>query len=241
MAKTFIQNGTGSSATLTETDSNSIPIFTTESELLANVSVLEVNQIVSCIETKLLYRIIESSGVKILQALTANGGSPVGAISAYYGTTAPTGWLICDGTDTTGTSNELSTAYPELYALLGSNVLPDLRECVLVGIGTNLTHDEDEGDGAIASHDTYTLGEFKDDQFQGHYHQQWYRSAMSSAGTVRGGIMDDSEGAISKVSLQTSNNSYIREATTDGMNRTPRIGTTTHGKQIGINYIIKAL
>lgn len=227
MAKTFIQNGTGSSATLTETDSNSISIFTTESELLANVSVLEVNQIVSCIETKLLYRIIESSGVKILQALTANGGSPVGAISAYYGTTAPTGWLICDGTDTTGTSDELSIAYPELYALLGSNVLPDLRECVLVGIGTNLTHDEDEGDGAIESHDTYTLGEFKDDQLQTHQH---YVAIANFRNIGNGG----SSGSVNTYTSQSN-----RSTTTIANNY--RGGSTTHGKQFGINYIIKAL
>lgn len=60
----------------------------------------------------------------------------VGTVKAYYSSTVPYGWFACDGTDTTSTSNRLSTYYQELYTFLGnSNVLPDLRECSLVGIG----------------------------------------------------------------------------------------------------------
>jgi microcystin-dependent protein len=43
---------------------------------------------------------------------------PVGTITAYGGSTAPTGWLLCDGTSTTG--------YPTLAAMVGSTT-PDLR------------------------------------------------------------------------------------------------------------------
>ena len=42
---------------------------------------------------------------------------PVGAISAYAGSTAPTGWLMCNGTSTAG--------YPVLAALVGATT-PDL-------------------------------------------------------------------------------------------------------------------
>lgn len=63
---------------------------------------------------------------------------PVGVIVSYYGTVAPDGWFICNGTDTTGTENELAVKYPKLYKVLGnSNVLPDL-------IGAT-THDEQKG------------------------------------------------------------------------------------------------
>ena len=65
-------------------------------------------------------------------------GLPVGSITAFYGDTAPTNWFICDGTDTTGTENELQTHYPNLYSALGnSNVLPDLRGKTLLGVDTN--------------------------------------------------------------------------------------------------------
>ena len=49
---------------------------------------------------------------------------PVGTINAYAGGTAPTGWLLCDGTSTTG--------YTALAALVGSTT-PDLRGKFLMG------------------------------------------------------------------------------------------------------------
>ena len=44
---------------------------------------------------------------------------PVGTISAYAGATAPTGWILCDGTAV------VSGTHPELYALCATT--PDLR------------------------------------------------------------------------------------------------------------------
>lgn len=53
---------------------------------------------------------------------------PTGSIIAYAGNTAPSGWLLCDGTAFS------STTYPALYAVLGnSTTLPDLRERVPMG------------------------------------------------------------------------------------------------------------
>lgn len=55
----------------------------------------------------------------------------VGAILTFAGPTAPTGWLLCNG------STFDQTLYPELYTLLGnSNTLPDLREKYLIGKGS---------------------------------------------------------------------------------------------------------
>lgn len=138
----------------------------------------------------------------------------------------PYGWLLCDG-------RALQQAdYPDLYAELGviynlptdSNDvfrLPDYRECVLVGAGQSTRAE-------IAEHDVYTLGEFKDDQFQGHEHK-------SPAG--------DPNGSYQKPNKNGSMNNYIEISSsgiiTDGTNGTPRFGKTTHGKQVGVNYIIK--
>jgi hypothetical protein len=52
---------------------------------------------------------------------------PVGTIAAYAGVTAPTGWLLCDGTSTTG--------YTALATLVGSTT-PDFRGHTLVGKGS---------------------------------------------------------------------------------------------------------
>lgn len=53
---------------------------------------------------------------------------PVGAITAYWGTASPPGWLLCNG----GTFS--ATAYPALAALLGGTTLPNLKGRVIVGI-----------------------------------------------------------------------------------------------------------
>jgi microcystin-dependent protein len=53
-----------------------------------------------------------------LASAVANALVPVGTITAYGGATAPTGWLLCDGTSTSG--------YTSLAALVGATT-PDLR------------------------------------------------------------------------------------------------------------------
>lgn len=150
---------------------------------------------------------------------TVNGvyiSMPVGAVTAFMGTTAPAGWLICDGS----TFNE--SEFPSLRDVLGSNVLPDLRECALVGAGQNATH-------SIAAHDEYTIGEFKDDCFQGHTHL----SASISFWTDNGGDLNPSASSVSY--------GYKSPVATDDVHGTPRVGNSTHGKQVGVNYIIKAV
>ena len=159
--------------------------------------------------------------IKALQNLVGNiaGYVPVGTILQGLYATAPTGFLLCNGQEVAIAS------FPELYAVIGTLEgcqsenegmfkLPDMRECVPVGIGTR--------NSGVSTHDTYTLGQFKDDQMQDHTHALTLRAgfqvvgsgyAVSSAGTVWGSC--------------------------DSGNATGRTGTTTHGKQIGVNYIIK--
>lgn len=61
---------------------------------------------------------------------------PVGTIVAFAGSTAPEGWLLCDGSSFT------SSQYPELYKVLsnhygGSGRLPNLQGRVPVGMSTD--------------------------------------------------------------------------------------------------------
>lgn len=51
---------------------------------------------------------------------------PTGAISAYYGTAAPAGWLLCDGA-------AIPTQYTALIALTGANT-PNLKGKVIIAI-----------------------------------------------------------------------------------------------------------
>jgi microcystin-dependent protein len=157
----------------------------------------------------------------------SGSGIPLASITAYYGATDPAdkNWLICDGRDTTGTDIELETYYPSLYEFLGgSNILPDLRECVPVGTGQNSTF-------TIGNHDIYTLGQFKDDQFQGHEHRMYNVSASwdNRNSRVSGGSWI--------YNLTTKDTGDIIDKANYG---TARYGTTTHGKQVGVNWIIKA-
>ena len=148
---------------------------------------------------------------------------PVGAVIPFYSSIAPDGWLMCDGTDTTGTSNELRLYHPKLYEILGnSNVLPDMRECVLVGAGQSTRAILDE---TGHSHDVYTLGEFKDDQIQ---------DITFAYSSTFGWAAPGNNWAI--VPTPVSEHSATVSSITTSASRT---GVTTHGKQLGVNYIIK--
>lgn len=56
---------------------------------------------------------------------------PVGTIVPYAGSTAPTGWFLCNGRSFS------SSNYPELYKVLGNtDCTPDLQGRFIVGVGT---------------------------------------------------------------------------------------------------------
>lgn len=171
---------------------------------------------------------------EVITNLNLGGGGadvPLGSVMAYYGTTDPAdkNWLICDGRDTTGTDIELETHYPSFYVFNGrSNVLPDLRECALVGVGQN-------GTNTIATHDVYTLGQFKDDQMQkitgdiqGYYGDNLSANGSFYPRTAQSKTVGNSWVSSKQISIDTS--------------RQTRTGTpdVTHGKQKGVNWIIKA-
>lgn len=143
---------------------------------------------------------------------------PLGTVLSFAGQTAPHGYLLCDG------ASYKVADYPHLYAVIGNTYggdtenfnVPDYRETVLVGVGENTTD-------TITEHDVYELGEFKDDQLQTHIHKvKWHATSNSGStswiGNGGGNYPEDS-----------------CEPTSPA-----RIGTTTHGKQKGVTYIIKA-
>ena len=190
---------------------------------------------------------------KNMSAVTSNAvyaymiaSVPPGTVLDYAGVVIPGGFLPCDGRAV------LKTAYPSLYKALcdkqgvciyGENQinntfnLPDYRECATVGIGTR-------GSG-VAVHDTYTLGEFKDDQFKSHNHDtsitDWKHK--HNVGVQRAALMHISgEGRV--VVYQTDTNKTDNIATTIDTHTHDitiynRGGKTTHGKQVGVNKIIK--
>jgi len=108
-------------------------------------------------------------GAQFVNAVSPN---PVGSLQAYAGASAPTGWLLCDGSQ-----QEIST-YPELYSVLGTTYgsltngsggagsthfrVPDLRGRMPIGAGN---------DGTAANNATRTRGATGGDtRLQSHSH-----------------------------------------------------------------------
>lgn len=157
-----------------------------------------------------------------LTASTTASKTPPGLIAPYGGATAPDGWLLCNGTAV------LRGKYPDLFKAIGTNWgvgdgsstfnIPDQAEAAFVGVGTR-------GSG-VTAHDTYMLGQFKDDQLQGHRHLQ------QPSNTGSGGSGINATGGF-------SSGNTTGDPASDGTNGTPRTGTTTRGKRLGVNYIIK--
>ena len=150
---------------------------------------------------------------KIIPLTTDTGtGAPIGTLIQQYKKVPMSGYLYCDG------STFDQNAYPALYMYLGTNVLPDYRECVMVGAEQNTTD-------TIATHDVYGEGEFKDDQLQDHEHQSARADQEGSGGP--------------NISLL---HTVTLDASTSGGGEVivGRSGTTTHGKQKAVYVYIKA-
>lgn len=157
---------------------------------------------------------------------------PVGTIQMFGGTSAPAGWFICDGTA------KNRTTYANLFSVISTRFgtgdgsttfnLPDFRAASPVGVGTST---------AFTTNETITLGTKYDDQMQGHYHNI-NQSNGGGAGSLVPGA--GSPNAQSTADYALAVDSYRgMGAITDGTNGTPRTGTVTKGKQLGVNFIIK--
>jgi len=170
-------------------------------------------------------------------------GNPIGTIISTYKKIQPRNYLYCDGS----TFDE--TLYPALYRYLGTNVLPDYRECAMVGAEQNTTD-------TIATHDVYTEGQFKDDSFKSHKH-----TFTGTAGTVsvsganhRHGIPSTSgsdagkgvdtprngSGSIVEYSAYSGNLSMSGTFTPSGSISNTG-GVVTRGKRKAVYYYIKAV
>ncbi len=159
----------------------------------------------------------EINGQKKIVPLTTDTGTgaPVGTLISQYKKVPMSGYLYCDG------STFDQNAYPALYMYLGTNVLPDYRECVMVGAEQNTTD-------TIAAHDVYSEGEFKDDQLQSHTH-----SLTTSNGKINKGSNIVGSDMTSLAFGDGSLYAYIGMEANNG-------GTTTHGKQKAVYVYIKA-
>lgn len=105
---------------------------------------------------------ISSTGYASGSNVSVGGSNPAGTIIAYYGNTAPTGYLKCDGSE-----YDISD-YPDLAALIlattgsygtetsGKFKVPDLQGEFLRGTGTN-SHANQGSGGNVGEHQNATL------------------------------------------------------------------------------------
>ncbi len=162
---------------------------------------------------------------------------PTGSIMPFSGTTAPAGWLLCDGA-----SISIST-YQNLYNVIGTSFgwsstnfnIPDLRGVFLRGANgtrSDSIADPDKNNRIASKTGGATgnnVGSLQMDAFQGHIHDY-------------GGLVANYALGGSPILINYSSN-YTGQPTdkpiTDGTNGTPRTTSETRSKNIYVNYIIK--
>lgn len=181
---------------------------------------------------------------------------PVGTIISFAGENEPeSGWFICDGRELSRTEYKrlfdvIGTTYGEGNSVTTFNI-PDLRETTLVGINKNETNifDKDETDPKTGQpgtqyHDVYNLGEFKDDKTKevkipigGGVHGSFSGGGGHIPSSAKNCDYEDVGGApggyYSVIAYAGGDyEQYIRNVVFGE-------GDITHGKQMGINYLIK--
>lgn len=156
---------------------------------------------------------------------------PTGVILPYGGASAPAGFFLCDGSPVSRTD------YAGLFAAIGTAFgtgdgsttfnLPDMREVVPIGAGTSTRAE-------INTHDSYNIGEFKDDQIEDHYHKNLYSAPDGTQREITYYSREYPAGSSAGITTNGDKRIY-----TGGVSEEYRRGSTTHGKQLGVNYIIK--
>ena len=173
--------------------------------------------------------------------------TPVGSIQPHAGSTAPDGFLACDG------SIVNIADYPKLYAAIGTSWghgnevspgvsdgltfhLPDLRGMFLRGKDDATGRDPNAGTRTAANAGGNvgdTVGSVQDDAFQGHHHNIVVRFSNGTSGVYPLGYGDGAN---------YFNNVSGKVTTPQDMSGQGSVKYTseTRPKNVNVNYIIKA-
>ena len=158
---------------------------------------------------------------------------PAGSMMPYGGSTAPSGWLLCDG------SSYSQTTYPNLYAAIGNAFgttsgnfnVPDLKGRFLRGMDSGTTRDFDSASrtaimtgGNIGAR----VGSLQADTFKTHTHPYKDIYHAESGGTI---TVDANRGANG---TDYDNKGFEIARTSDATG-----GTETRPVNVNVNYIIK--
>ena len=186
--------------------------------------------------------VLPAAPTATLQAATkgyVDQSSPAGMIAPFAGTSAPTGWLACQGQAVS------QTTYAALYAAIGATWntggegagnfrLPDLRGMFLRGTGTNATG---SSSGAVGP----SVGVYAADTYLNHNHTatstdsghtHTYNNARSGGANLQSGSNYNLNNTTDTTSVGTANITTTVATSTTG-------GTETKPKNYGVLYIIK--
>jgi Phage Tail Collar Domain len=167
-------------------------------------------------------------------SIFAQNGVPTGAIMPFIGTTAPQGWLLCDGSNIPVNDYTLN-----LRTLLGTTTTPDLRALFLRGTGTGNSHtgpalktvQQDDTKSHLHGVNINTTSNGL------HSHELYFSNDdYSGGGGGSTGLEDDRPDVFN-----------IKRGTTENGNHTHNVngntensgGTETRPINYGVNYIIK--
>lgn len=181
--------------------------------------------------------VLPSDPTTALQAATkqyVDAAGPAGAIMAFAGSTAPSGWLKCEGQAIS------RTTYATLFAAIsttwgsgdGSTTfnVPDLRGMFVRGTGTNATGSSSGAAGP-------SVGSYAADTYLNHSH------AITDPGHTHDLIVNSSgfqAGAASAYASGTNTTLTTQSKTTGiSVNTSTTGGTETKPKNYGVLYIIK--
>lgn len=193
---------------------------------LVNKAIRQATYIASCLAQFLANQtgdniLDDATQSEVLATMGKVWPGPTGAVTAFAGSSTPTGYLLADGT------SYLRATYPKLFAVIGTTYgsvdgthfnVPNLQGAFIRGAGSQVV-------GGV----TYatTLGTVQADMFQGHYHNSNIGADISQNGSGNNAY----NGA--------NNIAAIFGPITDGVNGTPRTGAETRPVNVGMNYIIK--
>jgi microcystin-dependent protein len=194
------------------------------------------------------YYVIFNDGQDVNFANSASS-VPSGTISMYGGSSAPSGWLICDG------NSYLISVYPELYAALvvsatrpwdngpslGYFNVPDLRGAFLRGSGVN--GNTTAGSNGITGQ---SVGDYVSDTYLNHSHAITQTGHAHTVYAKAASNFNTGGGATALNDMTTpSGTGTIVTGTTSSDNANITVDTSTTGgtetapQSFGINFIIK--
>ena len=168
---------------------------------------------------------------------------PTGTIISTALTSAPKGYIECDGSAVSRTTH--ARLFGELGVIYGNGDgsttfnLPDYRGQFLRGYDNTAGTDPDaasrtdRGDGTTGN----AVGTKQADALQGHHHQFFAASDLTRSNPSGGG--DSAEMREAASATTQSGNDYVQHATTDSTYGTARITSETRPKNINVMYCIK--